>query len=75
MREKILALLQELNPDIVDDDSVNLVENEIIDSFDIANIVARMEEEFEIEIDGEDILPENFFNLNTMEELIHKYEK
>ena len=35
MREQILELLQDLNPDITDDDSVNLVEDEIIDSFDI----------------------------------------
>lgn len=60
MREQILELLQDLNPDITDDDSVNLVEDEIIDSFDIANLVAAFEDAFEIEIDGEDIVPESF---------------
>jgi len=74
MREQILELLQDLNPDITDDDSVNLVEDEIIDSFDIANLVAAFEEAFEIEIDGEDIVPESFYNITAMEALIEKYK-
>lgn len=74
MREQILELLQDLNPDITDDDSVNLVEDEIIDSFDIANLVAAFEDAFEIEIDGEDIVPESFYNITAMEALIKKYK-
>ncbi|SFT32968.1 Phosphopantetheine attachment site [Lachnospiraceae bacterium XBD2001] len=74
MREQILELLQDLNPDITDDDSVNLVEDEIIDSFDIANLVAAFEDAFEIEIDGEDIVPESFYNITAMEALIEKYK-
>ena len=75
MREQILALLQDINPEITDDDSVQLVEDEIIDSFDIANLVANMEEEFGIEIDGEDIIPENFNTISDIETLIQKYTK
>ena len=74
MREQILELLQDLNPDITDDDSVNLVEDEIIDSFDIANLVAAFEDTFQIEIDGEDIVPESFYNITAMEALIEKYK-
>ena len=73
MREQILELLQDINPDITDDDSVQLVEDEIIDSFDIANLVAAFEEAFDIEIDGEDVIPENFDTISAMEALIQKY--
>lgn len=73
MRAQILELLQDINPEIVDDDSVELVEDEIIDSFDIANLVANLEEAFGIEIDGEDIIPENFNTISDIEALIQKY--
>ncbi len=73
MRTQILELLQDINPEIVDDDSVELVEDEIIDSFDIANLVANLEEAFGIEIDGEDIIPENFNTISDIEALIQKY--
>ena len=69
MRAQILELLQDINPEIVDDDSVELVEDEIIDSFDIANLVANLEEAFGIEIDGEDIIPENFNTISDIRQL------
>ena len=73
MRERILGLLQDINPEITDDDTVELVEDEIIDSFDIATLVGSFEEEFGIEIDGEDIIPENFNTIADMVALIKKY--
>ena len=73
MRERILGLLQDINPEIADDDTVELVEDEIIDSFDIATLVGSFEEEFGIEIDGEDIIPENFNTIADMVALIEKY--
>jgi acyl carrier protein len=73
MRERILGLLQDINPEIADDDAVELVEDEIIDSFDIATLVGSFEEEFGIEIDGEDIIPENFNTIADMVALIEKY--
>jgi acyl carrier protein len=73
MRERILGLLQDINPEIADDDTVELVEDEIIDSFDIATLVGSFEEEFGIEIDGEDIIPENFNTIADMVALIKKY--
>lgn len=73
MRERIIGLLQDINPEIADDDTVELVEDEIIDSFDIATLVGSFEEEFDIEIDGEDIVPENFNTIADMVALIKKY--
>lgn len=75
MRQKILKLLKDINPEILDDDSILLVDNDFIDSFGIANLVGGIEEEFKIEIDGEDVLPENFNTIAKIEALIQKYTK
>lgn len=73
--ERILKIVQDINSDVPDDVTVNLLENGIIDSFDVANIVAALEENFNIEIDGEDILPENFMAVKNIVKMINKYLK
>ena len=70
---RILKILQDINSDVPNDIAVNLLENGIIDSFDMANIVAALEENFNIEIDGEDIVPENFMSVKNITEMIGKY--
>lgn len=71
--ERILKILQDINSDVPDDVTVNLLENGIIDSFDMANIVAALEENFNIEIDGEDILPENFCSVIAITKMMERY--
>lgn len=73
LNEQILKILQDINSDVPDDITVNLLENGIIDSFDMANIVAALEENFNIEIDGEDILPENFNSIINISKIIGNY--
>lgn len=73
MKEKIIRILQELNEDISCDENVNLLSNGMIDSFDVANLVAELEIAFSIEIDAEDIVPENFDTIAAIMKLIEKY--
>lgn len=73
LNEQILKILQDINNDIPDDIEVNLLEKGIIDSFDMANIVSALEENFNIEIDGEDILPENFNSIINISKIIGNY--
>lgn len=73
LNEQILKILQDINNDIPDDIEVNLLEKGIIDSFDMANIVSALEENFNIEIDGEDILPENFVSISAITKMMERY--
>ena len=41
-----------------------------IDSFAIVNIVAALEEEFEIELEAEDIIPENFNTISAIANVV-----
>lgn len=58
MKEKVLEVLQSVNKSILD--GTNLIENNIIDSFEVVNVVMELEDAFDIEIDAEDIVSENF---------------
>ncbi|WP_178287448.1 phosphopantetheine-binding protein [Dialister succinatiphilus] len=73
MQEKIADLLRDINgKDRISDFNMDLFENDMLDSLGIAQLVAALEENFNVEIDPEDILPENFSTINEIDALVHK---
>ena len=73
MREEILELLKRMKGDADFEHSEDFIADGLIDSFEIVDLVAEMEERFSIEISGRDIIPENFVNLEAMDTMIQKY--
>ncbi|MDO4797350.1 MAG: phosphopantetheine-binding protein [Coriobacteriales bacterium] len=72
--EEILEILQEVRPDVDFLAEDRLIDDDILDSFDIITIVGEFNEEFDIEIDVEDLEPENFNTVAAMQELIDKLQ-
>ena len=54
-------------------DDTDLVDTQILDSLRIAQLVDRLEANFNIEFDAEDIVPENFMTIVQIQKLIKKY--
>lgn len=75
MRDSILEALKRVNEDVDFESSEDFIEDGLLDSFDIVNLVEELEDEFSIEIGGTDIIPENFVNLEAIEALIAKCEE
>lgn len=71
MKEKVLEVLQSVNESIVD--GTNLIENNIIDSFEVVNVVMELEDAFDIKIDAEDVVSENFETVDAITNLVKKY--
>lgn len=72
MEEKILKILNEHCEDALDYDGENMVEDGVIDSFSIICIVSDLEEEFNIEIDADYVIAENFKNKEAIFALVKK---
>ncbi len=72
MREKILEILTEVRPDIDFESETELVSGNILESFDIVQIVAELDDEFDIEISPKDLTADNFNSLEALEELIER---
>lgn len=70
--EQLEKILQEIRPDIDFGQEKSLIDNGVLDSFDIISIVGELNTEFDIEINVEDLLPENFNSIEAMYELIQK---
>lgn len=68
--KRILEILHSFNEEIPNDIRMNLLAGGYIDSFDIVNIVADIEEIFHIEIDPEMIVPDNFDTVEHMARLL-----
>ncbi len=72
--EKILSILKSVRPDVDFENEKKLIDDKILDSFDIISIVGEFNEAFDIEIDVEDLEPENFNTVEAMQELIEKLQ-
>ena len=70
MREKILEILQDIRPDVDFETETKLIDNNILDSFDIISIVSELSDAFEVEIDVDSLVPENFNSVDGLEKLI-----
>ena len=72
--EKLLEILEKVKPDVDFKITENLIEDGVLDSFDIVTLVAQISEEFDVEISVKDIVPENFYSAKTIYKLIEDSE-
>ena len=74
MKEKILEILKGMD-DSVDYAAENaLIDDKIIDSLTLTALISELESEFGIEIDMDDIVPENFNTVDAMAELVTRLQ-
>ena len=74
MMEKILSLLQEIRSDVDFEKETQLIDGGILDSFDIIEIVSTFNDAFDIEIDVDELMPENFNTVAAMQQLIERLQ-
>lgn len=69
---ELLEALKRANSKIDYESSDKLVTDKIIDSIDMTSILAELEETFDIEIDMEYIVPENFDSVEAMWKMVQE---
>ena len=72
MKDIIFEILNEIKPEQNFYDSDNYIDDGMLDSFDIIELISMLEEKFDIVIDGMDIIPEYFSNVKQIESLVRK---
>lgn len=73
--EDLLKVLERVKPGVDFENNVNLIDDEILDSFDIVTLVAALDDEFDVQITAKDILPENFNSAEAIYNLIQRLEE
>lgn len=75
MKNKILSMLKEQQPDFDFEDGVDFISEGYLDSFDVVTLIVDFENEFSIIISALDIVPENFSSLDALSKLVNKSKK
>lgn len=71
-RERILAILEEMHPDVDFETEEALVTDKVLDSFDLVSLVSELGNEFDIEVKAKDFVEENFNSLNALTEMVNR---
>ena len=74
MREELMKILNELRPEVDFEKEKALIDDGVLDSFDIVALVGDLNDTFDVNINIEDLLPENFNSADAMIELITKLQ-
>lgn len=69
--EKILEILNGIRSDIDFENEELLIDNGVLDSFDIVSIVAELCDEYDITITADQLEPENFNSAKAMLNLVN----
>lgn len=75
MKTKVEKILNEIRPEFDFSTTTNFIENGMLDSFDVVSLVAMLDKEFNISIEGVEIVPMNFNSVESICTLLSKYVK
>ena len=67
---ELLEILENLHPEVDFDTCTTLIDDKILDSFDIITIISEINEEFDVVVPAEEIVPENFNSAQALYELV-----
>lgn len=75
MKTKVEKILNEIRPEFDFSTTTNFIENGMLDSFDVVSLVTMLDKEFNISIEGVEIVPINFNSVESICTLLSKYVK
>ncbi len=76
LKDSIYELLENIKADAKNvSEEENLFTSGILDSLGMAMLIPAIEEKFDIEVDVDDIEPENFISVSAICEFLDKYHE
>lgn len=73
--ERIVEILEEIQPGVDYETCENLIDGGFLDSLSIINIVAELEDTFDIMIPAVEIIPENFNSAKLLWEMVLRLQE
>lgn len=75
IKNKVLAILQEIVPDVDGDVFINnkeLVHSGVLNSFSIVMLIGELSDQFDVEISPQEITYENFDSLDDLAAMVER---
>ena len=73
--EQLLALLKDIRPDVDFENETELIDDGILDSFDVVSIISALDDEFGVQVRINELDPENFNSVEAIWNLVQSLKK
>ena len=73
--DELIEILKDLHSDVDFDTCTTLIDDKILDSFDIVSIVSEVNDRFDVTIPAKELVPENFNSAKALWDLISRLEE
>ena len=73
--ERLLEILSEIKEDVDFASCTTLVDDGILDSFDILQIIAALNDEYDISIPASEIMPQNFNSAEALYQMVERLQE
>ncbi len=73
--DRLLEILEEIKEDVDFENEDALIDDGILDSFDILQIISALNEEYDISIPATEIIPENFNSAQTLLDMVKRLQE
>lgn len=74
IRGTIIEILQDLHEDVDFENETRLIDDKILDSFDIVTLISELSNEFDVTIPADKIISENFNSADALTKMITELE-
>lgn len=73
--DEVIEILKDLHSDVDFETCTTLIDDKILDSFDIVSIVSEVNDRFDVAIPAKELVPENFNSAKALWDLITRLEE
>ena len=73
--KKLREILMELDDSIDWENETALIDERILDSFGVISLISELEEQFDIEIEASEIIPQNLNSADAMWKMIQRLQE
>ncbi len=73
--EELLELLEDIKEDVDFEKEEKLIDDHILDSFDILQIISTLNDHYDISIPASEIVPENFNSAKALLAMVKRLEE
>ena len=75
MKEQIIEILEDIQPEADYETCQTLVDDHILTSLDVLSLVAELEDEFDVTIPTVEIIPSNFNSVDAIAAMVDRLQE
>lgn len=72
--EELMQILSDIRPDVDFENCTTLIDDKILDSFDIISIITELNSQMDVAVPADQIIPENFNSAKALWAMVEKLQ-